>query len=266
MTDIATDIRLPALVLAGAPADAEMAGKYAVKNRAEVPIAGKPMIQHVLDALKASSHVMNTCVIGDISCSGAGRIIPTAGKMMDNLLAGMRACGDEGTKGLVLVVTSDIPLITSEAIDYFIAACAREDADFYYPVISKESSEARFPGVKRTYAKLAEGTFTGGNIMAMGSRFVIENEDVLRGAMAARKSVPRLAGLIGVGTLIRAIIAQTVYPKALSIRDLEAAAGRVLHARLKAIQVPYPEIGADVDTIEQLESMERLISTEGELR
>lgn len=251
-------VALPAIVLAGAPAELELKAAYSIAYRAEVPIAGKMIVQHVIDALGASSHVGNICVVGDIECSGAARTVPSAGSLVDNLIVGMNACGSDGA-GRVLVATSDIPLVTSAAIDDFVERCGELDADLYYSLIPKDACEQRFPGMRRTCARLAEGTFTGGNVVVMSRRLVIENAGLLREVVDARKSVMRLARLVGLRILVRAVIAQVLWPRAVNLALLEKAAGRILNAQVKVVQTPFAEIGADVDDLQQVQAVERLL-------
>jgi molybdopterin-guanine dinucleotide biosynthesis protein A len=246
------DLKFPAVILAGGAADPDMAEKYSVENRAAVPIAGKMMIQYIADALSASRYVTDVHVVGNIKCEGASVIVPPTGSLIENLIAGVKSCSGDSPDRLVLVATSDIPLITSAAVDDLIERCNEPGTDFFYPVITKEANEKRFPGMKRTYARLAEGTFTGGNIMVMRSGFVMQNADLIRNIFDARKSVIKLAGLIGFPTLMRAVIAQTVWPGAAGLPVLEKTVGRMLNARIKAVQTPYPEIGADVDKMEHI--------------
>ncbi|MHB0998239.1 MAG: NTP transferase domain-containing protein [Armatimonadota bacterium] len=255
--------KIPAAILAGGPADTEMQARFSIQYRAELPVCGKMMLQRVVDALRDSSYVENICVVGNILCDGVTKNIPSADTMLENLIAGVNACADGSGDDRVLIVTSDIPLLFPGAVDDFIERC-QGDADLYYPVVSKEDNDKRFPGVKRTYVKLAEGTFTGGNIMIMSTRFISENADLLREVMAARKSVAKLAGLVGFGTLLRVIIAQTVWKGAISLSTLERTVGRIMNAKVKAVQCPHPEIGADIDKIDQLDAMESLLISEGE--
>ena len=249
-----TDTRLPAIVLAGAPADPEMEARYAIKNRAELPIAGKTMIQHVVDALSASLHVTDIRIIGNIDCTGDVKHVEPRETLIDNLIAGAEACSDADR---ILVSTSDIPAVTREAIDDFIGRCTDPDVDFFYPVVTREDSERRFPGVKRTYARMAEGTFTGGNIMLFRRRFMLENGDTIREVLRQRKSITKLARLLGIGVMIRAVVAQTIWPGAMHLADLERVAGRILNARIKAVPTPYAEIAADVDRLEHAADIER---------
>ena len=248
-------MKISAVILAGAPADPELQAKYSIKNRAEVPIAGKPMVQYVLDALKGSPNVGNISLIGDIQCEGADKVIPSAGSMIDNLVAGVGACEGEH----VLISTSDIPMLTSEAVEDFIRRCGDLSADLYYAIIPKPVCEDRFPGMRRTYVRLAEGTVTGGNMAIISSEFVRKNAEYLRHVFEVRKKPLKLAGLIGIGVLIRTIIAQKIWAGAINIRLLEKAAGRMLNADLKAVITPCAEIGADVDNIEQALYLEDML-------
>jgi len=259
MADIGSTSKLPAVVIAGAPADPEWKARYSVAYRAEVPIAGKMMVQHVIDALNASSHVGEVCLVGNIQCEGASKIVPTAGGFMENLIAGAKACGG-AEAGRILVATSDIPLVTPEAVDDFIGRCADLEADFCYSIVPREASERRFPDMRRTYGRLAEGTFTGGNIVVMNARFPIENAALIREVLDARKSVFRLARVIGLWTLVRAVIAQILCPRAVNLAFLERTIGRILNAKVKAVQTPYPEIGADIDELEHIALVEAALS------
>ncbi len=250
------DCKLPAIVLAGAPADPEMEARYSIKNRAELPIAGKTMLQHIVDALSASSHIGDIHVIGNTDCVGDVRRVEPRGTLIDNLIAGTEACSDADR---ILVCTSDIPAVSAEVIDDFISRCREPDVDFFYPVVTREDSERRFPGVKRTYAKTGDGTFTGGNIMLFRRRFMLENGDTIRQVIQQRKSVTKLASLLGYGTLIRVVVAQTICPCAIGLCDLERVAGRVVHGRVKAVRTPHAEIAADVDRLEHVADMERCL-------
>jgi len=260
-SDSSPKTTLPAVILAGGVADPEMAAKYSIENRAEVPIAGKMMLRYVFDAIRASTHIDDIYVVGNIKCDAATKIIPPGQSLLDNLIAGVKACSSDASDRLVMVSTSDIPFVSTEAIDDLISRCTDPDIDFYYPVIPREACEKRFPGMKRTYARLAEGTFTGGNIMLMRSGFVLKNADLINKVFSARKSVLRLAGLIGLPTMLRAIIAQVFMPKALDLLTLEKTVGRIINARVKAVPIHYAEIGSDVDDLAQVEFAESVLKS-----
>ena len=246
-----SDSAIPAIVLAGAPATPEAASKYKIDNMAALPIGGIAMCQYVVDALQSAGSIGNICVVGDVKYKGADLTIKPAGSMLDNIELGMKACGCAADEN-VLIATSDIPFITPEAVDNFVERCGKVEADFYYPVVHKNIMESRFPGVSRTYVRLAEGTFTGGNIVITRSWFIMENAVLIREIIDARKNVMRLASIIGFGVLARIIVGQLVWPRIVNLALLEKTVSRILKTRVKAIQTLHPEIGADIDDLEQL--------------
>lgn len=258
--------QIPAVILAGGKVDEEMEIEFDIEYRAELPFAGKLMIIHIVDALAGASSVSTIRVVGETLCDCITETIPPADGMLENVIKGVKACASDSPDGRVLIATSDIPFLTPEAVDDFVNQCAGIDADLYYPYVLKEDNDRRFPGVKRTYVKLSDGIVTGGNIVIMNADFLDKNADLLREVMAARKSISKMARIIGVGTLLRMVIAQTIWKGALSLSQLEQAAGRVMNARLKAIRSSYPEIGADIDRLDQLDQMESLFESEGETK
>jgi 2-phospho-L-lactate guanylyltransferase (CobY/MobA/RfbA family) len=173
----------------------------------------------------------------DPAIDGISRIEETD-SFLGNIKAGILAVGG---KGKVLIVTSDIPLLKAEMVDDFIEKALATGADLCYPIISKEDNDARFPEMKRTFAKLKDGTFTGGNFMLLDAEFLLRNESIVNEVYEARKKPLKLAGLLGWGLLIRLLL------KRATISQAEKSASRMLHGELKAVITRYPEIGADVD-------------------
>lgn len=252
--------RIPAIVLAGAPADPEVTARYAITYQAEIPVLGKTMAQRVVDALNAAYRVSSVCVVGNIDCEGAAARVSPAGSFIENLLLGTKAC-DPGDQGRLLLSTSDIPMLTSEAVDDFVARCDAVPADLCYAIVSKQDMEARFHGMRRTYARLAEGTFTGGNIVVMKKDLVLRNEQLIRKAYSARKSKFQLAKMIGLPMLVRVLLAQKVWAGAVSLPALERKVGDILKANVKAVQTSYAEIGADIDDLSQVHFAESALQS-----
>lgn len=249
--------KIPAVVLAGAPATKEAAEKYGITSMAALPLGGKPMYERVVEALRGSPAVGNIHIVGNVECSEADSVIKPGGSLLENLITGVNACGSVER---VLISTSDIPLVTSEGVSDFIERCSGEDAEFCYAIVKKDTIEIKYPGMRRTYIRLREGTFTGGNMFVVSSRFITENPEVIKEAYKARKEIFKLARIIGLGVVIKAVIAHLIWPGALDLAQLEKAAGRVLKAKLKAIPTPFPEIGADLDDIEQLEKFQEFLN------
>ncbi len=217
-------------------------------------ILGKPMIQWVLDALTQSTVVENVILVGlseksDVTCGKPLYFIPNQGKMLENLRAGAEKVLEFNKKAeYVLLVSSDIPAITGEMVDWTVNVAMETKDDVYYNIIQREVMEKRFPGSKRTYTRLKDMDVCGGdmNVGRLGL-LTSEDTDLWEKITNARKSPLKQAGLIGFGTLFLLLFRQLT---------LEKAAANIMK-RLKitgrAIVCPYAEIGMDIDKPHQLE-------------
>ncbi|HPA55785.1 MAG TPA: nucleotidyltransferase family protein, partial [Bacillota bacterium] len=136
-------------------------------NKAFYKIKDKYMIEYVVETLRESESIDRIAVVGpkDKLESAIGGIvdyvIEGTGSIVSNILLALE-CFPEANK--ILVVTSGIPMITREAMEDFIARCSERDVDLYYSIVDKKVNDQKYPGVRRTYARLWEGRFTGGNV------------------------------------------------------------------------------------------------------
>jgi len=222
--------------------------------KALVDIAGKPMIQWVLDAISQSTVIENVVLVGlseksDVKCEKAIHFIPNQGKMLDNLRAGAEKVLEIDKKAKhVLLVSSDIPAITGEMVDWVVNTAMETDEDVYYNIITREVMEKRYPSSKRTYTHLKDMDVCGGD-MNVGRLALLTSEetDLWERITNARKSPLKQAGLIGFDTLFLLLLRKLT---------LEKAASNIMK-RLKitgrAIVCPYAEVGMDIDKPHQLE-------------
>jgi GTP:adenosylcobinamide-phosphate guanylyltransferase len=241
-----------AVVLAGGGAEEAFEAAAGVAHRALAEVGGRPMIATVLDALRGSRAIGRVILIGGPEVAAAGAVdalLPSAGGLVENVMQGMRACGDAG---FALLVTADLPFLTTEAVDALIEAGVASGAGFCYPVIGKEENERRFPGMRRTYVRLAEGIFTGGNLFFTRPAVLLAQEERIRRAYAWRKQPWRLTFLFGPTVLWR------LYRGTLTLAQLEARASQVFGVPVRALVLPYAELGADIDRPEDLEAARRL--------
>lgn len=116
---------------------------------------------------------------------------------------------------------------------------------------AKRPMKSASPGVVRTYARLREGVFTGGNIFMIRVAVVDRCLAVARKLVANRKSVLAQARLFGFNILWKFIT------RRLTIPDVEARFQDLLGVRGKAIISEYAEIGVDVDKPSDLKLAEK---------
>jgi 2-phospho-L-lactate guanylyltransferase (CobY/MobA/RfbA family) len=217
------------------------------------------MLQWEVDALRATESIGKIYAVGNIQADGLDVIVPPTDGFLGNIIAGISRAESDGVK-TVLLATSDIPLITPEAVDGFVRAASALNSDFCYPIISKEDCLAKYPGMHRTYLRLKEGTFSGGNMVLIQVDFLLRNRELIESAYQARKNPLRLAGMVGWGILARVLVAQFVCATAVDITALESAVSRLLNGKVRAVITPYAEIGEDVDKPEDLAAVNKLIA------
>lgn len=224
--------------------------------KAIVDVAGKPMVQWVLDALSEAKTVDNVVVVGltekiGLKCSKKMYFVSNQGKMVENLQAGARKMKEVNPKAeYALLVSSDIPGITGEMIDWVVNTDMQTKLDVYYHIIQREVMEKRFPGSKRTWTHLKDMDVCGGD-MNMGriSLLLSEDTEMWTKITDARKSPMKQAALVGFNTAFLLLTHQLTLEKA------ETNIMKRLNITGKAIVCPYAEVGMDVDKIHQLEIM-----------
>lgn len=248
--------KFDALILAGAPAGPELSSD-AEMSRAMVKIGEKTMLQWVVDALRGSEMVGCVVAIGNVGGDGLDRVVQPGADLLTNMRLGVDALE---TTEPVLIVSSDIPLLTAEAINDFLNRAQSLEVDLVYPIIPKSCCTAKYPQLKRTYLKTEDGVFTGGNLMLIRPSFMANHWQSIADAYAARKQVLQLARMIGLGVLLRVVVAQLV-PGVLKVNSLERAVSRMLGASVAAVISDYPEIGEDVDKPSDLEAVRAILGT-----
>lgn len=213
------------------------------ENKALLDINGKMMIEYVIDAVRNSDDIKRVLVVGPTDLlkerlKGYADVIDAGGTVMENLMAGIRHLGcDSG----ILVLTSDIPLLTTEAVNDFVCRSKETKADFCYPVIDKRISQSKYPEMERTYVKIKEGFFTGGNIFYINPGVLKERIDIAQRLYKARKNPMKMAGILGFGFLLRLLLG------ILTIDKAEKVFSKIMNIQARVIISEYPEIGNDVD-------------------
>jgi hypothetical protein len=207
----------------------------------------------VLDALSEARQVEKVVVIGltedsRVSCSKPLTYIPNQASMIENIIAGLKKVLEiNSTATHVLLVSSDIPAITGEMVDWEIETGLPKDVDLCYNVVKREVMEARYPGSKRTFTRFKGMQICTGDMNVLHTSVVSANPEIWERLVAARKNPIKQAAIIGIDTLLLAVLRIITLEKA-----LEKATAR-LHMTGAVLICPYAEVGMDVDKPVQLE-------------
>ncbi|NOH04746.1 MAG: NTP transferase domain-containing protein [Chloroflexi bacterium] len=183
-------------------------------SKALIDVAGKPMVQWVLDALSGAGTVDQVIVIGlspksGLTCKKPTHYISNQGRMLANIVAGVNKSLELSPNGeYVLIVSSDIPALKADMVDWLVKTSMQTREDLYYGVCPREVMEARFPTSNRTYTKLKDMEVCGADINISHVRMATEHLDTWEQLIGNRKSPLRQAAIIGLGTAFKYLTGQ----------------------------------------------------------
>lgn len=142
----------------------------------------------------------------------------------------------------ILIATGDVPLLTTEAANYFLETCAPLEGELFYSIVHQKVNEEKYPGVERTYVHLREGIFTGGNLLLLKTGVVPNCIQEAEKFVQLRKRPLAMAFHVGWHFL------WTYLTRKLTLGAAEKEVSRLLGG-VKSVGIicPYPEIGIDVD-------------------
>lgn len=233
------------------------------KSKALLDIAGKPMAQWVLDALSGASTIEAVVFMGlspaeGLQCAKPMTFIANQGEMLQNILSGVRKVLELAPQEThALVVSSDIPAITPESVDWVVNTALQTDHDLFYNIISREAMEKRFPGSKRSYVHLKDIEACGGDMNVVRTLTATGHDELWRKIIDSRKSAPKQAALLGYDLLLELVLGR------LTIENAEKKISKRIGLKGKVLVCPYAEVGMDVDKPHQLEIMRRDLAKRG---
>jgi CTP:molybdopterin cytidylyltransferase MocA len=244
-----------AVVTAGwSPSEDDPLAEYTQgKPKALIPIAGKPMIVHVVDAMAGSRYIQHIIIVALDPTAGVQfplpvEHVPDAGDLMANVETGLQYAMDHYPNlDAILLSSSDVPTITPPIVDAFIEECLRTDHDLYYSIVARSVMEARFPESRRSYIHLREADFAGGDLLLIRPSISLSHQELWENLAGARKNALRQASMFGLWPLFKLVI------RRLSLAEAERRASKALNMRGRAVPFPYAEVGMDVDKPFQLE-------------
>lgn len=245
-----------AVVLAGGPHDALAQTHPGAPNKAFVPILGVTLVERTLIPLRRSPTIDHIIAVAprathaDAALALADEMRIDGIAISDSLRSGL---GGLEPDAMVLVSASDLPILNVEAIEDFILRARNADADIGYGCVDQRVHLRAFPQVPHTWARLRDGIFCGGGMIAMKPRALPNLEIFIERLGAARKNPLRLAGLFGWDILLRYTV------RALTLAGAEARASQLLGAPARAIISPYAQTAINIDRLSDIALAESIL-------
>lgn len=256
---------MDAIVVAGGiPLPEDPLYTYTLGNsKALLDIAGKPMVQWVLDALSSAKSIENVIVIGlsaksGVTCAKPLHFLPNQGRMLSNIVTGVEKSQELSPQNeYVMIVSSDVPGIKAEMVDWLAETCLQTHDDLYYGVVPREIMEARYPNSKRTFTRLKGMEVCGADVNVTHVNMAHEHLDTWQQLIGNRKNPLLQARVIGLDTLFQLLFRQ------LTINDIIERVMARIGVRGRAIIWEHAEAGMDVDKPHQLEIMRADLAAHG---
>jgi GTP:adenosylcobinamide-phosphate guanylyltransferase len=245
-----------ALVLAGGVNDISLFDGYVPGYKGLLRVRGRPLIQYALDALKTAEEVQRICIVGPvnemqqaITTPEEFEFVPCGQALIENIQRGLEHFRDFP---LVLVMPSDLPLVTPQAIKRFLEKCRHHapnyEAAVFWSMVPERSFAGPYVQVKKGFNRFRDISVCHGNLLAITPRilenrkFVSRMEDIYK----ARKSSVRAA--LAVGPLVGlSYLAGVHWVRMLTLSRFAKIASFGFGVGLVPIIMNDPQIAVDID-------------------
>lgn len=244
-----------AVVLAGSNKQDAFLAEQGVTNKAELNIAGKPLVQYVLEAVQESKCIDKIIYLGqqaEALVSFYDQYLEASTDITRNMQNGLRAALIHNPTTIV-VVSGDLLWLTGEAIDAFVDKSKLEcpEASVVYPIMTRQMIEAEFDQPHRRFAKLNGEELTGGSVLVLKPDAVEPLLVYADRAYRSRKNLLALARLLGLKVMLKFVL------RRLQIVDVEKRISQGLGVQVRGLRVARAALALDVDEAEDLRCAER---------
>jgi hypothetical protein len=231
-----------AVITAGGTLPPAFAGEIGTAIKALAPLGRQRLIDPAIDAARACG-VAGIAVVGPAAvteyCAGRiDRALPASADGKRNIALALRAFP---AAERLIFLTCDLPFVEAGALQAFIDASAPFAVTM--ALAPADAYAAAFPDAPPHTVSLARERYANGSVFVIDRSAVDAVERVAGRFFAARKSLLRLATLLGPALCLR-FVAGT-----LRIEDIEGQAERLLRVRARAVRNAGPGLCYDVDDV-----------------
>jgi len=251
-------MRLSVVILAGGKAGFGTPELGPQTPKALLPVAGKPLCAYLAQAVAGASFSGPVVFAGPEEARAhlppSFLLEPVRDAFHENLRAAIERLQAEdesaADRNPTLLLGVDIPLLTAEMLRQFVRQAQETQADLVYPVVERSLCLAHYPEARRTFVRLREGSFTGGNALYLQPGTLNRVIHLAERLHALRKSPFRLALFLGPGILLCYLTGT------LTLSAVERRARRITGLSCASLPFPHPEIAMDLDKPEDLAVIE----------
>ncbi|WP_379554349.1 NTP transferase domain-containing protein [Qipengyuania sp. DGS5-3] len=258
------DGKITALIMAGKRSGVldPLAERAKVNQKCVVPVGGRPMIEHVVEAVSACDRIGEIRVVahepdeiralpivGALEAEGRLTFKEGAFNIVDSVFAGC-----EGAAYPVMITTADNCLVTPEGYAEFIDGALAVEADAAAALARKQDVIAADPQGQSKFYQFTDGGYSNCNTYWIGNANALSAAEIMRGGGQFVKFPSRIAKAFGVINLIRFYLGWGTKEK------LFAQVSKRFGFKLTPVVMSSGEFAVDVDNERTFEVTERLLA------
>ncbi len=230
-----------AAITAGGRADDPFARELGVTTKALASVRDITLLDRAIDAVRATGARRIIVIGGEAVRTHCGSrvddVIDEAVDGRENIRRAM-ACG---VNEPLLLASSDMPFVTPGAMAEFTERA--RSCDLAIPLADAAAYESAYPGAPPHVTRLGRERIANGNVVYFGAGIAPRALDASGRFFDARKSLVRMAVLLGPALLLRFATRQ------LRIAHVEARGSKLLACTVRAIRDSSPSLCFDIDSI-----------------
>jgi len=232
-----------AAITAGGRIDAPFARAVGTTVKALVPIAGVTLLDRAIDAARAAG-ARRIVVVGgnDVRAACGARVEAVIAESRDGR-ENVRKALEAGDRSEELVFfASDMPFIAACDVDAFVRRA--RGADVALPLATANDYAAAYPDAPAHATRIGSECVVNGSVVYFAPGVALRALDVSQRLFDARKSLWRMAALLGPALLVRFALGT------LGVADVEIRARSLLALEARAVHDASPGLCFDIDSFE----------------
>lgn len=219
--------------------------------KALIELGGKTLLERAIVALRDSGVVERIVVVGPPDVRGhaasqlADLVLEDGGEHAsgpDNIFRAIEHL-PQNAESRALVVTTDLPFLTPEAVRNFVQSCPH-DKEACISACEKRSFDARFPDLGGEWVRLQDGEWTIGGLYLLDVAALTRAHPHIERIFHARKSQWQMARLLGPVFIARWLT------KRMGTTHILQRCERIVGCSGAAV-VCAPELAFDVDNVDE---------------
>jgi CTP:molybdopterin cytidylyltransferase MocA len=231
-----------AAITAGGRVSGALEAAIGTPVKALAPFGRGTLLDAAIDAARAVGATRVAVIGGDDVRAACGdrvdEVIADAADGRENI----RKAIETGAHEPLLLMTSDMPFVSADALGDFLARIGT--ADIALPLASASDYERTYPGAPPHVTRVGRERIANGSVVFFAGGVAPRALDAAQRLFEARKSLVRMAALLGPRLLVRFALGR------LRIDEIEARARGLLDVDARAVRNAAPSLCFDVDTAE----------------